>query len=110
MCDTINIYGILFHKILGEFVMGNYAIILLIWNIIVMFIYGIDKLLAKTGKRRVRELSLLVCAFLLGGIGAMFGMVLFNHKTSKIKFRILVPMSFVIGIAVMFWGVKTFCL
>lgn len=71
--------------------MSNYVIILLIWNIIVMFIYGIDKMQAKRDGRRISEKALLLCAFLLGGYGAMFGMVLFNHKTSKIKFRMLVP-------------------
>ncbi len=83
--------------------MTNSMIIILIWNAIVMLIYGIDKLLAKMGKRRVSEDALLLCAFLLGGCGAMFGMVLFNHKTSKIKFRILVPVAVIISIAATYW-------
>ena len=29
-----------------------------------------------------------------GGAGALFGMVVFNHKTSKMKFRIFVPLFF----------------
>ncbi len=61
-----------------------------------MLIYGIDKLRAKMRASRISEMSLLVCAFLLGGVGAMFGMILFNHKTSKTKFRILVPLSAVL--------------
>lgn len=77
--------------------MKSYLIILLAWNIIVMFTYGIDKIKAKRGTRRIREATLLLIAFLLGGIGAIFGMVLFNHKTSKIKFRIFVPLAVVIS-------------
>ena len=50
---------------------------LLIWNIVVILIYGIDKMLAKLQKRRMSEAMLLTCAFLLGGLGAMFDMVLF---------------------------------
>ncbi len=88
--------------------MTDYAIILLIWNMIVMLIYGIDKLRAKMHASRISEMSLLVCAFLLGGIGAMFGMLLFNHKTSKIKFRILVPLSAVLGITAIYLFARAF--
>ena len=77
--------------------------ILLIWNGIVLLIYGADKLLAKLQKRRIREAVLLSCAFLLGGCGAMFGMVLFNHKTSKLKFRILVPLFALLGVLAVWW-------
>lgn len=63
-----------------------------------MFIYGLDKMLARAGKRRISEKTLISCAFVFGGLGAMFGMVLFNHKTSKIKFRILIPIASVITI------------
>ncbi len=88
--------------------MTHFAVILLIWNIIVMLIYGFDKLLAKMRCRRVSESILLFCAFLLGGCGAMFGMVLFNHKTSKRKFRFLVPLSILIEIFVVTWLIRTF--
>jgi len=88
--------------------MDNYVIILLIWNIIVMLIYGIDKLLAKMGRRRISEFTLLLCAYLSGGFGAMFGMVLFNHKTSKIKFRLIVPLAIIIWTVAIYWIVKFF--
>ena len=83
--------------------MADYANILFIWNIVVMFIYGIDKLLAKAHRRRVSEAALLIFAFLLGGCGAILGMVLFNHKTSKMKFRILVPSAILFGILVVYF-------
>ena len=86
--------------------MSNFLIILLVWNIIVMLVYGIDKILARMHKRRVRELTLLLCAFLMGGCGVIMGMVLFNHKTSKIKFRILVPLAFVAEVATMYFLIK----
>ena len=84
--------------------MPYYVALLLIWNIVVMLIYGIDKMLAKAHKRRISEVSLLTCTFLMGGCGAIFGMVLFNHKTSKMKFRILVPLAILIGIIVVYWS------
>ncbi len=80
--------------------MESFILPLLAWNIVVMLIYGVDKFQAKTGGRRIRERALLMCAFLLGGWGAMFGMVAFNHKTSKMKFRVLVPVSVIVTTAV----------
>jgi len=73
--------------------MNYYAITLLAWNLFVMLVYGFDKIRAKRGGRRIREATLILFAFLFGGFGAMFGMVLFNHKTSKKKFRFLVPLA-----------------
>lgn len=77
--------------------------IILIWNIVVFLLYAVDKWRAKKGVRRISETSLITAAFLLGGVGAMFGMVICNHKTSKLKFRILVPLSVVVG-AVLWLG------
>ena len=68
-----------------------------VWNIVVVIVFGIDKMLAKAHKRRISEKVLLLFAFFMGGLGAMFGMVLFNHKHSKMKFRILVPLAVLLG-------------
>ncbi len=73
---------------------------LLMWNVLTMLVYGLDKLFARKGMRRISEKTLLSLAFLLGGAGAMFGMVLFNHKTSKPRFRFLVPVFVVINAVV----------
>ncbi len=86
--------------------MSQNMIILFAWNLIIMLLFGLDKLFAKMHSRRISEFSLLLCTFLLGGMGALLGMVLFNHKTSKPKFRYLVPLATVVGIvAVYFYGV-----
>ncbi len=71
---------------------------ILIWNIFVALIYATDKLLAKNRKRRISEKFLLLVTFFMGGAGGMFGMIFFNHKTSKMKFRIFVPFAVVINI------------
>ena len=86
--------------------MHQYEMIILIWNIVVMLIYGLDKLLAKMGTRRISEATLILCTFFLGGPGAMFGMVLFRHKTSKMKFRLLVPLATAFTIAGIFYLVN----
>ena len=82
--------------------MNKFLIILLIWNVVVMFIYGVDKIQAKRKKDRISERALLLCSFLLGGCGAIFGMVVFNHKTSKMKFRILVPITAILAIVAIY--------
>lgn len=86
--------------------LNNLLFILLIWNIIVMLVYGIDKIKARKGSRRISERALILCAFLFGGYGAMFGMVVFNHKTSKTKFRTFVPLFTALEIVGMYFLVK----
>ena len=90
--------------------MSNYLFALLIWNLVVMLVYGFDKARAKRGGRRIKEATLVLLAFLLGGFGAMFGMVLFNHKTSKTKFRFLVPLAVVVCGVALYWLDKAFVL
>jgi len=82
--------------------MDNYVNLILVWNIVVMLIYGLDKMLAKARKRRISEATLISCAFMLGGCGGILGMILFNHKTSKMKFRILIPIAFLFEIMVIY--------
>jgi len=71
-----------------------------IWNIITFALYGIDKRKAQKGNRRISENTLILCAFLMGGLGAFVGMAFFRHKTKHLKFRILVPLSLVLNIVV----------
>ncbi len=75
--------------------MSYFVYTFFIWNTIVMMIYGFDKHQAKKRKHRISEKMLLFEAFLLGAFGAILGMVVFNHKTSKILFRFLVPLAVV---------------
>ena len=62
-----------------------YNYIFMGWNILVALIYGIDKFRARKRKRRISEKHLITLAFLMGGFGAVVGMILFNHKTNKNK-------------------------
>ncbi len=76
-----------------------YDYIFIGWNLLVMLIYGTDKLTAKLRKRRIRESVLIGMAILSGGMGALLGMLLFNHKTNKPKFWIVVLISATV------WGI-----
>lgn len=60
---------------------------LLIWNLLIFVIYGIDKSKAKRGAWRIPEKYLLSFAFLCGGFGAWLAGVTFHHKTRKWYFK-----------------------
>ena len=59
---------------------------LIIINIITLLIYGLDKYLAIKNLRRISEFSLFFLSFIGGPLGALLGMLIFRHKTKKIKF------------------------
>ena len=85
-----------------------FMIIILIMSLISFALFGIDKWKAKNQKWRVPEGTLLLSALLLGGPGALAGMLIFHHKTRKWKFRILVPLFTVLeiilaGFLLLFW-------
>lgn len=60
---------------------------ILIWNLLVFMIYGIDKSRAKRGAWRIPEKYLLSFAFLCGGFGAWLAGITFHHKTRKWYFK-----------------------
>ena len=72
--------------------------ILITWNVITFALYGIDKWRAKHRRWRIKESTLLLFAFLMGGVGAAAGMSIFRHKTKHIKFKILVPLALILNI------------
>lgn len=76
------------------------------YNIIVMLVYGMDKWKARRNAWRISEKALIFLAFFLGAIGACLGMILFNHKTAKMKFRLLIPVALIINLCLFmlfFW-------
>ena len=80
-------------------------IILLVANIVVFLLYGIDKRKARKNALRIPESSLLLAA-LIGPFGALSGMLFFHHKTRKLRFLVCVPllMAFQILAAILFLG------
>ena len=69
--------------------MNNIYKYLIIINIITFVIYAVDKYKAINNKRRISELTLYSLGFLGGFAGALLAMLLFRHKTRKIRFYIL---------------------
>lgn len=72
---------------------------LAIINILVLVVYGGDKLFAKLDSWRVPEKVLLLLALLGGSIGALLAMQIFRHKTRHLKFRYGVPMILLLQVA-----------
>ena len=74
--------------------------VLTAWNLTVFFMYGLDKWKSSRGKWRIKEQTLLLSAFVMGGFGAFFGMRLFRHKTKHKKFVILLPIAVILNMAI----------
>lgn len=57
-------------------------------TIVTFFTYGYDKIIAKSERLRVPERALLALAFVGGTVGALGGMAVFRHKSSKRSFQL----------------------
>lgn len=75
-------------------------IYLIVLNIITFLIMGIDKYLAIKKKYRISEFHLLTLTLFGGSIGSLLGMIIFRHKTKKMKFLIIIPLSIIIHILI----------
>ena len=62
-------------------------------------LYGVDKRRAKRGAWRIPEKTLLLCTWLLGGVGALIGMRVFRHKTKHRAFTVSAPIAAAISTA-----------
>lgn len=84
---------------------GHRAIILyfIIINLIGVGIMALDKYKAEKGKWRIPENTLFLVTILGGGIGTLFGMYKFRHKTKKMKFVIGFPTILIIEIILMLY-------
>lgn len=71
---------------------------LIIVNVLSLLLMKIDKTKAIKRKERIPEIVLITIAFLGGSIGSIIGMYFFHHKTKKLKFQILIPVSLVLTI------------
>lgn len=77
---------------------------LLAVNLAALALFGYDKAMAKSARARLSERFLLICAAVGGSVGALFGMVLFNHKTAKPAFRFGIPVILAAQTALWWWS------
>lgn len=67
----------------------------------VFALYGVDKRRACQGAWRIPERTLLLGAWLLGGVGALAGMRVFRHKTRHRVFTVSVPAAAALQLALL---------
>lgn len=77
---------------------------LAVWNAIVFLVYAYDKSSAARRQWRVPESTLILLAIAGGGLGAFLGMYMIRHKTRHLKFKLLVPLTLVVQLAVFIWA------
>lgn len=75
-------------KEIGYIVLAGFIVIMSVIGFVSM---GIDKYKAIKNRWRISERTLLLIAFMGGGIGSFFGMKIFHHKTKNKKFFLLLP-------------------
>ncbi|MDQ1298208.1 MAG: hypothetical protein QG558_747 [Campylobacterota bacterium] len=71
--------------------MKAFIVFFILFNIITFVVFGIDKLLARSARRRMSEKALICMAIAGGSVGAVFAQKLFRHKTQKFRY--------------LFWGI-----
>lgn len=77
-------------------------IYLAIVNLVALILYGIDKWRAVHQEWRISEATLLIIAAIGGSVGAWLGMQLFRHKTKHLKFRIGIPVMFILQLVLVY--------
>lgn len=76
---------------------------LLIINFVAFYLYWDDKRRAKKDKWRIKESTLLLVGLIGGSFGSLAAMYALRHKTQHWKFKILVPLFFVLHAALFFY-------
>jgi len=81
----------------------NFLIYLFVMNIVGVYEMWSDKEKAKKNRWRTPEsVLLMICAF-GGGLGTIYGMYKFRHKTKKLKFTFGMPAILAIEIAILIY-------
>lgn len=80
-----------------ELIITYYVIV----NLFSCFLMGLDKRKAALGQRRIKERTFFLLCWMLGSMGALFGMYIFRHKTKHCSFKYGIPIIFLINIITM---------
>ncbi|HFI0554523.1 TPA: DUF1294 domain-containing protein [Streptococcus suis] len=81
----------------------GFALFLMIWNLVVFLVYGLDKGKARKGSYRISEKTLLLMTYVGGGLGAWAGGTHFCHKTQKKYFQLAWAIGVLIDAVIMYW-------
>ncbi|HFI0594855.1 TPA: DUF1294 domain-containing protein [Streptococcus suis] len=81
----------------------GFALFLMIWNLVVFLVYGLDKGKARKGSYRISEKTLLLMTYVGGGLGAWAGGTHFRHKTKKKYFQLAWAVGVFIDALLIYW-------
>lgn len=101
-----------FYKNMDHGLLEIFISVVMSGSVVSFLIYGIDKLKAERGSRRIPERVLLVFGLVGFNIGAVLGQALFRHKIRSIKFKkkfflchlILIPIAVIMKVLVVLGG------
>jgi uncharacterized membrane protein YsdA (DUF1294 family) len=87
-----------------------FIFLLILLNLITFLVFGYDKYLARTNRRRISEKTLITLALIGGSIGAVFAQKIFRHKSQKYRnlFWVILGVQFVIFEALWFYSQTTY--
>ncbi|WP_312220192.1 DUF1294 domain-containing protein [Streptococcus parasuis] len=81
----------------------GFTLFLMIWNLVVFLVYGLDKGKARKGSYRISEKTLLMMTYVGGGLGAWAGGTHFRHKTQKKYFQLAWAVGVLIDGLLIYW-------
>lgn len=81
----------------------GFTLFLMIWNMVVFLVYGLDKGKARKGSYRISEKTLLMMTYVGGGLGAWAGGTHFRHKTQKKYFQLAWAVGVLIDALLIYW-------
>lgn len=84
------------------------CIYVLVINLVLFAVMGIDKYKAHKGLWRIPEKTLFGLAIAGGSLGGILGMQVFRHKTKHLSFKIGFPAILVLQLAVIGFAVYQF--
>lgn len=79
------------------------VILNIIFSLITLALYIIDKQKAKAGKWRIKEKTLLLFTYLFGAVGAFIGVFVVRHKTKHWYFVLSCIISMVIQVFLLYF-------
>lgn len=77
----------------------------LVVNLVAFISFGLDKQRAKRKMWRIPESTLLLFSIVGGSVGAGLGMAVFHHKTKHWKFKVGIPLIFVLQVLLLLYVV-----
>ncbi len=89
--------------------MKAFILLFVFFNLMTFLVFGYDKFLARTNRRRISEKTLFTLALMGGSVGAVFAQKIFRHKSQKYRnvFWIILVVQFVAIEALWFYSQRS---